>query len=67
MTTLDELCEVLLGIYSEIGNLSIQSDGEVRRRLAEYVLEARELIAQLAGPIAVIGYTISRAIVKSRS
>ena len=47
MNTLEELREVLLGIYSEVGNMSISSDGEVRRRISALVIEGRELIGEL--------------------
>ena len=47
MNTLEELAEVLLSIDTELGNLSIQSDGEVRRRIASAVVDGRELIETL--------------------
>ena len=47
---------VSLGILSP-------GDADVIKSQAQVI---GELIAQLAGPIAVVGYTISRAIVKSR-
>jgi hypothetical protein len=59
MSTLSDLRDVLASIYSEvgnlsissdgevIGNLSISSDGEVRRRISALVIEGRELIGEL--------------------
>ena len=47
MNTTDDLRRMLTTIYTELGNLSISSDGETRRRIAAAVIEARELIARL--------------------
>jgi hypothetical protein len=47
VTALEELAEVLVGISTEVGNLSIRSDGEVRRRISALVIEGRVLIQQL--------------------
>jgi len=47
MNIITDLADVLLIIQKEIGNLSIASDGEVRRRIAIAVLDGHNLLAKL--------------------
>lgn len=47
MSTITDLADVLLTIHTELGNLSIASDGEVRRRIATAVIDGRDLLATL--------------------
>ena len=42
-----DLADVLTRIHTEVGNLSISSDGEVRRRIAIAVIDGRILLAEL--------------------